>query len=149
MSLPDSLFQARETIAGCGLDPTLNRLLVFSTLFASDHPLTAREVYEDLCREYKLNRVTVYRILDLFAGKGVVSKISSGERSFCYCARFGRWPAGHCHFHCIRCGRVECIDTNLLALDEEAVKNRLGMDVQHIELRLDGVCTACKDKAAT
>ena len=149
MPLPDSFPQAREAIATCGLDPTLNRLLVFSVLFASDHPLTAKEVYEELRQGHKLNRVTVYRILDLFAEKGVVSKISSGERSFCYCARFGRWLAGHCHFHCTRCGKVECIDKDFLDLDEEILKNRLALDVQHIELRLDGICTACMEKVST
>lgn len=144
-----SFSPSREFIVRFGLDPTLNRLLVLTILLESDHPLTAKEVYEGLCREHTLNRVTVYRILDLFAEKGVVNKISTGERSFCYCACIERRRQGHCHFHCTRCGKVECIDKELLALDEEAVKNRLALDVQHIELRLDGVCTACREKVST
>ncbi len=144
-----SVSRSREIIVRFGLDSTLNRLMVLTILLESDHPLTAKEVYEGLCREHTLNRVTVYRILDLFAEKGVVSKISTGERSFCYCACIERRRQGHCHFHCTRCGKVECIDKELLALDEEAVKNRLALDVQHIELRLDGVCTACREKVST
>ncbi len=148
MTEQGSVSRSREFIVRFGLDPTLNRLLVLTILLESDHPLRAKEVYAGLRQRHKLNRVTVYRILDLFAEKGVVSKISSGERSFCYCAPFGRRP-GHCHFHCTQCGKVDCIDKDLLPLDEEAVKNRLALDVRHIELRLDGVCRECKDKAAT
>ncbi len=144
-----SVARSSEVILKFGLDPTLNRLLVLTILLESDHPLTAKEVYEGLCREHTLNRVTVYRILDLFAEKGVVCKISTGERSFCYCAHIARQRLGHCHFHCIRCGKVECIDTDLLGLDEDVLKKRLALDVQHIELRLDGVCTACKAKDTT
>ena len=146
MTGPNAFSRSSDIIVRFGLDPTLNRILVLSALSESDHPLTARDVYEELRHRHKLNRVTVYRILDLFAEKGVVSKISTGERSFCYCARFGRWPQGHCHFHCTRCGKVECIDKDLLALNPDELKNRLSLDVRHIELRLDGVCTACKEK---
>ncbi len=149
MTESNSFSRSSDIIFRFGLDPTLNRILVLTALSESDHPLRAKDVYEDLRQRHKLNRVTVYRILDLFAEKGVVSKISSGERSFCYCACFGRWLQGHCHFHCTRCGKVECIDKDLLPLDEEALKNRLSMDVQHIELRLDGVCTSCKAKGTT
>lgn len=144
-----SFSPSRDIIVRFGLDPTLNRILVLTILLESDHPLTAKEVYEDLCRTHRLNRVTVYRILDLLADKRVVSKISSGGRSFCYCACIERRLQGHSHFHCTRCGKVECIDKNLLALDEEAVKNRLALDVQHIELRLDGICTACREQTLT
>ena len=132
-----------------GMDPTLNRILVLAALTGSDHPLTAKEVYEQVKHEHKLNRVTVYRILDLFADKGVVNKISSGERSFCYCARPGRWPHGHCHFHCTCCGEVQCIDRSLLVIDEVELKERLPMDIRSIELRLDGVCAACREKGKT
>lgn len=140
---------AHEILEQRGLDPTLNRILVLSAMIVSPRPLTAAEVYKKVLAEHKLNRVTVYRILDLFEEHGVVSKISSGERSFRYCARPGRRPHGHCHFHCTRCGAVQCIEKTLLPFDEKELTDRLPMDVQNIELRLDGVCESCRGVKAT
>jgi hypothetical protein len=41
---------------------------------------------------------------------------------------------------------VQCIEKNLLPFDEKDLTDRLPMDVQNIELRLDGVCPSCKEK---
>jgi len=149
MMSKEAYVSAQDMLKRCGMDPTLNRILVLSVLAGSDHPMTVKDVFEHVRHEHKLNRVTVYRILDLFADRGVVNKISSGERSFCYCARPGRWPHGHCHFHCICCGEVRCLDQNLVVIDEVELRKRLPMDIHSIELRLDGVCAACREKGKT
>jgi len=140
----DTFEQAREHLRRNGQDPTLNRILVLCALAESDHPLTARQVHERVLAEHKLNKVTVYRILDLFADTGVANRISSGDRSFLYCARPGRWRQGHIHFHCTSCGQVQCLDKEGLPFDANALADALPMDVENIELRLDGICLKCK-----
>lgn len=145
----DAFASARKILEQSGLDPTLNRILVLTAIARSPQPLTAKEVYKSVLADHKINRVTVYRILDLFAEHGVANKLSSGDRSFRYCARPGRWPHGHCHFHCTQCGAVQCIDKELLAIDEQDLKSRLSMDIENIELRLDGVCEECRHKSET
>lgn len=133
----------RDRLENAGLDPTLKRILVLSVLTENEHPLNANEVYKNLFEDNRLNRATVYRILDLFAEKGLVSKISSGERSFCYCARPDRRANSHCHFHCKQCGKIECLK-DLPGLNESKFKTDLGVDIHNIELRLDGICRFCK-----
>lgn len=129
-----------------GLNPTLNRLLVLATIRDSDHPLAAAEVHKRLLREHTVNRVTVYRILDLLAEKGVVNRISSGERAAMYCLRQGRWRGGHSHFHCLRCGEVQCIDNADLRFNEDRVGGSLSLEISNVDLRLDGVCAGCQVK---
>ena len=135
--------EVRDILEDHGLDPTLNRVLVLAALLGGDHPLSAKEVHERASAEHRLNRVTVYRILDLFDRQGVVSKISTGERGFCYCANRDRRPEGHVHFHCLRCGAVQCVSRKDLALDAGLMRS-LPMDIRRIELRLDGICDNCK-----
>ncbi|MCJ2164317.1 MULTISPECIES: Fur family transcriptional regulator [unclassified Pseudodesulfovibrio] len=134
---------ARKFLERTGLEPTLNRILVLSAVADSRYPLTAREVYTTVLREHRLNRVTVYRILDLLAENGVVNRISSGERALHFCV-----GADHSHFHCTRCGKVQCVANTLLQFDEKAVARALGMTVSSIDLHLEGLCAECEGSRA-
>ena len=144
MTTDASFERSRTVLEDHDLDATLNRILVLAALAASDHPLSAREVFEQVTTEHRMNRVTVYRILDLFARRGVVSKISADERGFRYCGRLGRRPGGHVHFHCLLCGEVQCITRKDVALEGERLARSLPMDIRNVELRLDGICEQCK-----
>lgn len=137
-TLRDTAGAARAFLEKTGLEPTLNRILVLSAVAGGDHPLTADQVHRTVLREHRLNRVTVYRILDLLADRGVVNRINSGERAMLFCA--GR---SHSHFHCTGCGKVQCIDNTTLHFDEEAVARSLDMTVSHVDLHLEGLCAEC------
>lgn len=138
----------RKMLEEIDLAPTLNRLLVLAVLMDSDHPLAAAEVHRKLLSDHKVNKVTVYRILDLLEEKGVVNRISSGERAALYCLRRGRWTGGHSHFHCLQCGEVQCIDNEALRFNEDRVGHALPLEVSNIDLRLDGVCAGCRGKVS-
>ena len=138
MSLHDTAGTARDFLERTGLEPTINRILVLSAVASEHRPVTASEVHAAILREHKLNRVTVYRILDLLAEKGAVNRFNSGERAQCYCV--GR---DHSHFHCTGCGRVQCIANQDLHFDETAVANALDLAVSHVDLHLEGLCPDC------
>ena len=46
-------------------------------------PLSAKDIFNTLERNTGINRVTVYRILDLLVAHGVVDRLSTGGRA-CY-----------------------------------------------------------------
>jgi Fur family ferric uptake transcriptional regulator len=138
MTKHDTAEAAREFLERTGLEPTLNRILVLSAVAAGQHPVTAAEVLAAIMPEHRINRVTVYRILDLLAEKGAVNRFSTNERVQHYCV--GR---DHSHFHCTGCGRVQCIANEQLHFDETAVANALNLDVSHVDLHLEGLCSAC------
>lgn len=130
-------------LEGYGLEPTLNRFLVLSALDDSRCPMTAKEVLEATLVNHKVNRVTIYRILDLLVDKGVIHRVSTDDRAASYCFRESDWVHGHSHFHCTVCGKVQCIDNHTLNIDEDALLANLPMRVSQIDLRLDGVCEEC------
>lgn len=89
----------------------------------------------------KLNRVTLYRILDLLVEHGVATRHNAGERAFRYC--LGGGPAGHAHFTCARCGVTQCLDSAALSASLDAMIARMPMRVETAELRFGGVCEGC------
>jgi len=139
MPLDHAAEAARSFLEKTGLEPTLNRILVLSALTGSGHALTAREVYEAVSRTHRLNRVTVYRILDLLAEKGIVNRVSFGEgvRHFCVGGHHG-------HFHCTGCNEVLCIDNSALQFDANSVGRTLSLEVSSVDLHLEGLCERCR-----
>ena len=67
-----------------GLEPTDNRMRVMEVVGGNNHPLPAADIYATLERTSHINRVTVYRILDLLVEHGLVERISTGGRAFYY-----------------------------------------------------------------
>ena len=127
-----------------GLSATENRLDIIEILGKSSSPLTAQEVYDTLRRTRNVNRVTVYRILDLLLEKHLIERVSGGDRAF----RFGLPDRkdGHPHFFCTRCGNMECLDPGSIRLDVEGFKRVFTGTVDKVEIRLDGLCKNCLKK---
>lgn len=126
-----------------GIEPTPLRLLVAEVLDTAGGPLAASDILAAVRRRQPANKVTLYRILDLFVDRGLASRHSAGERALRYClgARFSCRP--HCHAHCLRCGRVICLPVAEGLVNLDALGPGLAMDVRGVELRIDGVCAAC------
>ncbi|MHC1701742.1 MAG: Fur family transcriptional regulator [Humidesulfovibrio sp.] len=131
--------EASELLEHCGVAATENRLLVVRALSGADHPQTPLELLAQLDR--RMNRVTLYRILELLVERGVVARHNAGERSFRYC--LGRGVTGHSHFHCTRCGATQCLDSALLEPGLSRILSGLPMRVDMAEITLGGVCEGC------
>jgi Fur family ferric uptake transcriptional regulator len=132
----------RELLARGGLAATDKRELVVRALAAAGGPATPQELLEVLGAQ--LNRVTLYRILDLLVEHKLATRHNAGERAFRYCLRSG--AAGHAHFTCSRCGHTECLDSEAFGpfsfgLDELLVG--LPMLVDTVDIHLGGVCRGC------
>ena len=126
-----------------GIQPTPHRLAVLGALGDGESPLCAREIMDAAQNRLRINRVTVYRILDLLAKNGLVERISSGDRSYRYglAAWFQERP--HAHFYCRQCGHMTCLRPEDVFYDPAALRQSLGGVVDHIEIRLDGTCDKC------
>jgi Fe2+ or Zn2+ uptake regulation protein len=134
-------------LARAGIEPTPLRLAVAEVLARADQALAAADILAAVRRRQPANKVTLYRILDLFVDRGLAGRHSLGERAFRYClgARFSRRP--HCHAHCVRCGRTLCLPVGEGLVDLSVLGPALAMDVTGVEVRIDGVCAACGAKA--
>ena len=127
-----------------GLRHTPNRLRVLEIIGNSSQPLSAQEVIEELNRIRQVNRVTVYRILDLLVAKGLVERISAGDRSF----RYGLAPNAnhqpHSHFYCVECGEMECLSADQINLDTQLLQRSFLGLIERVEVRFDGICPDCR-----
>lgn len=188
-----------QRLAQAGYDPTPRRLAVLDALTAlaqQPHAPAAPELLA-LVRQYvTMDKVTLYRVLDLLTGCGVVQRHSGGDGVFRYCLVREGEAMPHGHFYCTRCGRTTCLGPLPDALAQALVVAKPGTSpvtsasstppspktvqpdllqsdmtpptaahpspplapvltplmnqstphhahVQHVELRLDGICSTC------
>jgi len=127
-----------------GLGQTAHRLSVLEIIGNGAHPLSAQEILETLKQTQEVNRVTVYRILDLLLEKKLIERISAGDRSF----RYGLAPnvnhQPHSHFYCIECGEMECLSPEHISLDTAGLERSFLGLIERVEVRFDGICQGCR-----
>jgi len=144
---PDPV-DAGSMLARAGIDPTPLRLAVVQVLSREGGALPAGDILALVRGQQTANKVTLYRILDLFVEKGLVRRHSSGDRAQRYCLEPGFAGRPHCHAYCVRCGRMECLPAAEGVVDVAALGPALGMEVTAVEVRIDGVCAACRCKSS-
>ena len=132
---------ARKKLEKAGLEATDHRVRVLMAVGNTPYPSSAPEILETVRARTDINRVTVYRILDLLVEHEVLNRLDLGEKSRRFCLRDAD-EGEHPHFHCTRCDRYLCLHTDTLPLDRQALES-LSLDVQHVDIRLEGICPAC------
>lgn len=135
-----SLLQARD------LECTLNRVRILEIIGESAYPLSAQEVFALASRGQNINRVTVYRILDVLVEKRLLERMSAGDRSF----RYGLAPNAnhrrHAHFYCTGCGKMECLSPGSPVVDMAPLESTFPGTIERVEIRLDGICETCLEQ---
>ena len=126
-----------------GLGHTANRHRVLEVIGNNSSPLSAQQIFETLNRTENINRVTVYRILDLLVDKGLVDRINGGGRSFVYGLAPNENHPAHPHFFCKSCGNLECLNPQSLNVDLQYMQRTFAGLIENVEVRVDGVCKNC------
>jgi len=130
-------------LAESGLGHTSNRYRVLEVIGNSSSPLSAQQIFDTLNRTDNINRVTVYRILDLLVEKGLVDRISGGGRSFVYGLAPNENHPAHPHFYCKTCGSLECLNPQSLRVDLQSMRRTFPGLIENVAVRVDGVCKNC------
>jgi Fur family ferric uptake transcriptional regulator len=132
------LNKAEERISAIGERGTTARVEILAALLASPKAVTHYEL-EERFRD-KINRVTIYRVLDWLTEKQLAHRIAGDDRVW-------RFTAGnedlhqHAHFQCEKCGQVVCLDQVNLAF---AVALPEGFRSHHIDMTVRGDCAKCR-----
>ena len=126
-----------------GLEKTTNRLRVLEIVGNSSYPLSAHEIYKTLSRTHDINRVTVYRILDLLVEKKLAERLSADDRSFRYGLAPNENHSPHPHFYCIHCRNMECLSPESMELNLYDLERTFPGLIQKTEIRFDGICKNC------
>lgn len=129
-----------------GLDPTSGRLRVLEVVGNNSAPVSAQDIFATVSRSANINRVTVYRILDVLVEKGLVERLSGGRRSLVYGLAPNENHPAHPHFHCRSCGALQCMQPGSLKVDLQGIQRSFAGEIQAVEVRVDGICTNCLKK---
>lgn len=126
-----------------GLEKTINRMHVLEAVGNNTYPLTAADIFKVIDRNQSINRVTVYRILDLLVEKKIIERLSVGSRAAYYGLAPNENHAPHPHFYCTRCGQMDCLRSESVNIDAEELTKTFPGQIERVEVRVDGICKNC------
>ena len=139
MTIQDALGLARERIRGTGARMTAPRVQVLAAMLAANRVLSHHEIEERL-GSARLDRVTLYRVLDWLVEEGLAHRIAGADRVWRFSVS-GEAHESHAHFQCNRCGSVLCLDE--LSARKPVVHLPRGYRPERLELTVTGVCARC------
>ena len=143
--------KVKDLLREKGLKVTSQRLMVLNILSAhGDEHLTVEEIY-DLAKEEspEIGLATIYRTVQVLLELHVIEKVTFDEGFARYELNGEEAGSGHRHHHaiCTQCGKVYSLETDLLDTLEKQVFESLGFEVTDHEVKLYGLCSACRRKA--
>ena len=127
-----------------GIRPTAIRLIILEILGDSPRALRAKEILEAIRARRRVNKVTVYRILEDFTQRGLVRRLSLEGRVNHYELACEHHPP-HPHFQCHTCREVQCLDPMPLTRMWSELQGPLGNRADHIDIRVEGLCHKCRE----
>lgn len=143
--------KVKDLLREKGLKVTSQRLMVLNILTAhGDEHLTVEEIY-DLAKEEspEIGLATIYRTVQVLLELHVIEKVTFDDGFARYELNGEETGSGHRHHHaiCTQCGKVYSLETDLLDTLEKQVFESLGFEVTDHEVKLYGLCSACRRKA--
>ena len=135
-----------ELIEQSGLDPTPNRIKVLEAIGKSRSPVSAGDILEASGGSGGINRVTIYRILDLLVDRELAVRMIGGGRSLVYGLAPSEKHPAHPHFHCRKCGTMQCLPPGSIQVDLKDIEQSFSGEIRSVEIRMDGTCRNCLKK---
>jgi Fe2+ or Zn2+ uptake regulation protein len=130
---------AAQALRDSGLRNTRCRRAMLILLREADEPLTVEQIADRLAAD-GFDVSTIYRNVESFDRHGLVSRVDFGDDVRRYCARDGH----HHHIRCLRCGRIDSVETCLIERMEAAIRRRLGYSIVGHSLVFTGLCRDCR-----
>ncbi|MBU1194777.1 MAG: transcriptional repressor [Proteobacteria bacterium] len=137
----------KELLKSVSITPTENRLRVLKIIGNNNFPLSALDIFKTLDRTASINRVTVYRILDLFVARCLVDRISTGGRASYYGLAPNANHKAHPHFYCTSCGQMDCLSPETISIQMNEFSKNFPGRIDKFEMRMDGICKNCLKKS--
>lgn len=122
------------------LKVTPARIAIIRLFETHSEPLDALHIIEHLQNKIGIDRVTVFRILNIFTEKGLLKKLEFGEGK----ARYELKKEEHHHLICTKCGGIEIIADCSIENWEKEIKSKKNFLVQRHSLEFFGLCENCQ-----
>ena len=131
------------TLQDAGLSRTSQRVAVLSALVHAYLPLSVKDILDLIGLDCRINKVTVYRILDSLKTAAIIREIPTdhGEKFYEMACRHN--PL-HPHFYCRVCRHLSCLPA--AGITEEWLKRfHPGKEsIESVVVNLSGVCKGCQ-----
>ena len=138
---PALLHQAENLIKRTGSRPTRARVMVLAVLSSQRSAVTHHQIERALGSHEKIDRVTLYRVLEWLTAKGLAHKVLSGDRAWHFHVNeHVSIHHEHAHFKCNRCEKVVCLDEIKLG---RSLSLPRGYRAQEIDMTVKGLCASC------
>lgn len=123
-----------------GLRVTAPRIAVLQALEDAPGHRSAEEVYASVLeRSPALDRVTVYRTLEMFEAHGLADRVTLGDKVL----RWERRRTPHHHPYCQQCDHIVELDHEPFAALAGTLARRYGIRAEVQHLALPGLCAHC------
>lgn len=133
--------QFRSILQNANLKVTNARHAALVFFAESQKPVDAGELMTYLRKQkIEADKATVYRILDTFYAKEIITRMEFGEGKF----RYELAGSEHHHLLCEKCGKIEDISDCHIGVLEKEIKKKKGFIVKRHSLEFYGVCNACQ-----
>jgi Fur family ferric uptake transcriptional regulator len=134
--------RSKSLLSKAGLRRTGQRVTVLSAMLEANKPVSADELDRKYCN--KVNKVTIYRIMESFLEAGLVHKAFLRKRTQ-YFELSDNCTAEQCHPHftCTDCGQIRCFPEVLLPMAKSPYK---GFVIDRQMVQLEGICPECNER---
>jgi Fe2+ or Zn2+ uptake regulation protein len=127
-----------DLLATSSLRVTQPRKTIFQTLKNAPTPLSHVEISK---ANSSIDKTSVYRTIELFLRLGVIVGVSHGwKQKYELAAPF---RPHHHHLHCIKCGKIEEIQSEKLEQMIHAIADDSNFHVVGHTFELTGICNQC------
>lgn len=132
----------KDELNASSLRATPARMAIMSLLETTQQPLDVQSMITYLeKKDIKTDPATVFRIMNMFTEKGIVTPISFNEGKLRYELSA---KEDHHHLICEKCGSIEDIsDCNIEGLENDINKRKQFLVKRHA-LEFFGVCKQCQ-----
>lgn len=132
-----------ELLLSHGIEPTEHREAVLNIFTKAQKTLTAKYVLDKLHDKSGVDKVTIYRILDLFVQKKILKSVVASQGTMAYEIFCLEHRPVHPHFICRECGDIQCLEEISMKDLKFKIKPDRKIKGEEIEIRLQGLCAAC------
>lgn len=133
---------ANDILKKHGMSVTSSRQLILELFYNQKEGALK---HSDIEKQFSdLDRVTIYRTLQIFCEKGLIHSIpgNDGVTRYALChddCATGAHHDNHVHFYCVECGTTQCLN-NVQIPEVNAPEN---FKVKNLEMLINGVCNRC------
>src|SRR3989344_4717406 len=133
--------KSSNSLEEAGIKKTKARLAILSFLQNKSKPKDVLEIIDYLKdQQIDADKVTVYRILEIFTAKGLIKRLEFQEGKF----RYEGAGEHHHHLICMNCKKVEDIDIeNDVSKHEKYIFDTKKFKVLNHSLEFFGLCENC------